>query len=395
MVACSSVNVPLSPYRIDVQQGNALEQEAVDKLKPGLSRSQVRFLLGTPLLVDPFHGNRWDYVYNFRKAGKLIEQKRLVLFFEGDVLSRIEAEGVTLKPEAPPLPPAETAKPAEEKGGPTSPLATDPPLAAEPLPAAVPNQPAAVPAAPAEEAKPQPAEPAAVEDSAPAPAALSAPVAATPAEAVKPAEAVPAPAPKPAEPAPEARPAAAPAVLPSERSLDETSIVRPLRSGDTTAQAPRKPAAAVEDKPEPVALQEESNVEGIKPDVMPEFPNASLLEGKLMEALNAWAEAWRTRNEDAYLAAYASSFRPAEGLARQEWEKRRRLLLGMSHNIDLKIEEVTTESLDEQYAQISFKQYYRSDTYKDAVAKRLKFVRADDRWLIEEETVLGPIGEGK
>ncbi len=111
LTACSSANVPISPYRIDVQQGNALEQESVDKLKPGLSRSQVRFLLGTPLLVDPFHGNRWDYVYNYRKAGRLTESRRLVLFFDGDVLARIESEGIEAKGETPPAQPQE--KPAE------------------------------------------------------------------------------------------------------------------------------------------------------------------------------------------------------------------------------------------------------------------------------------------
>lgn len=135
VAACSSVNLPLSPYRIDVQQGNALEQEAVEKLKPGMSRSQVRFLLGTPLLVDPFRGNRWDYVYNFRKAGRLTEQRRLALFFEGDTLVRIEAEGLSLQGGSGPAAqtanaaaPAVTAaasSPAAEKT-PAAPLAAQP-----------------------------------------------------------------------------------------------------------------------------------------------------------------------------------------------------------------------------------------------------------------------------
>lgn len=113
--ACTSANVPIAPYRIDVRQGNALEQEAVDKLKPGLSRSQVRYLLGTPLLVDPFHGNRWDYVYNYRKAGKLVESRRLALFFDGDVLARMESEGIEPKGEAPVAQPPE--KPVEPAKG--------------------------------------------------------------------------------------------------------------------------------------------------------------------------------------------------------------------------------------------------------------------------------------
>ncbi|MDO9219802.1 MAG: outer membrane protein assembly factor BamE [Thiobacillus sp.] len=88
---CSVVQ-KIGPHRIDVQQGNALDPENVARLKPGLTRSQVRFLLGTPLVVDPFRNDRWDYVYVFYEAGRLVEQKRITLFFDGDVLSRIEGD---------------------------------------------------------------------------------------------------------------------------------------------------------------------------------------------------------------------------------------------------------------------------------------------------------------
>ncbi|MDP1927616.1 MAG: outer membrane protein assembly factor BamE [Thiobacillus sp.] len=88
---CSAVQ-KIGPHRIDVQQGNALDPENVARLKPGLTRSQVRFLLGTPLVVDPFRNDRWDYVYVFYEAGTLVEQKRITLFFDGDALSRIEGD---------------------------------------------------------------------------------------------------------------------------------------------------------------------------------------------------------------------------------------------------------------------------------------------------------------
>lgn len=91
------------PYRIDVQQGNALDQESVARLKPGLSRSQVRFLLGTPLVVDPFRTDRWDYVYLYRKAGTLTEQKRVTLFFEDDTLARIEGDLPPASPDPAPV----------------------------------------------------------------------------------------------------------------------------------------------------------------------------------------------------------------------------------------------------------------------------------------------------
>ena len=90
VAGCSGGNI--GPHRIDVQQGNVIDQESVARLKPGLSRSQVRFLLGTPLVDDPFRTDRWDYVYRYYKAGKLTEQKRITLFFEGDTLTRIDGD---------------------------------------------------------------------------------------------------------------------------------------------------------------------------------------------------------------------------------------------------------------------------------------------------------------
>ena len=82
----------LKPHKIDVQQGNFLDQEAISKLKPGMSRSQVRFLLGTPLITDPFHPERWDYMFIDRKAGKLKEERRLTLYFDGDKLARATSD---------------------------------------------------------------------------------------------------------------------------------------------------------------------------------------------------------------------------------------------------------------------------------------------------------------
>jgi len=84
----------LSPYRIDIQQGNVVTQDMVTKLKPGMTRQQVRFVLGTPPIVDPFHHDRWDYVYYLNKGGKIVEHRRLVLLFEGDTLKRVEGDVV-------------------------------------------------------------------------------------------------------------------------------------------------------------------------------------------------------------------------------------------------------------------------------------------------------------
>lgn len=73
-------------YRQDVSQGNEITPEMLLEIKPGLNKSQVRFVLGTPLIQDSFHKNRWDYIYVIRKEGKFIESRHLILTFEKDVL---------------------------------------------------------------------------------------------------------------------------------------------------------------------------------------------------------------------------------------------------------------------------------------------------------------------
>ena len=82
--------MPSILYKIDVQQGNVVTQDMVEKLKPGMTKSQVRFVLGTPLIVDTFRDNRWDYAYVRQEKGELIEQERLTIFFENERLTHFE-----------------------------------------------------------------------------------------------------------------------------------------------------------------------------------------------------------------------------------------------------------------------------------------------------------------
>ena len=91
--ACSTRIV--RPFSIEVQQGNFVGQEMIAQLKPGMTRDQVRFLLGTPLVIDPFHDNRWEYVYTRRRASSNeVESRRITVFFEGDELVRVEGDVV-------------------------------------------------------------------------------------------------------------------------------------------------------------------------------------------------------------------------------------------------------------------------------------------------------------
>ncbi|MHB1292659.1 MAG: outer membrane protein assembly factor BamE [Sulfuricella sp.] len=98
LLAACSVTEKLTPYKIDIQQGNVVTQEMVAKLKPGMTKAQVRFILGTPLITDAFHANRWDYVYRYQKAGKLTEERKLALFFDQELLQRVEGDVVAASP---------------------------------------------------------------------------------------------------------------------------------------------------------------------------------------------------------------------------------------------------------------------------------------------------------
>lgn len=84
------------PYKIDIQQGNVITQEMVAKLQPGMTRSQARFVLGSPPITDMFHANRWDYVYRLAKGKKLVEERKLTLFFENDQLARVAGDVAAL-----------------------------------------------------------------------------------------------------------------------------------------------------------------------------------------------------------------------------------------------------------------------------------------------------------
>lgn len=94
LAGCSfdSVVGLVDPYRIDIRQGNYVDQEMVAQLRRGMTRDQVRYVLGSPLVVDMFRKDRWDYVYRFRPGSGEPQQRMIALFFDGDVLDRIEGD---------------------------------------------------------------------------------------------------------------------------------------------------------------------------------------------------------------------------------------------------------------------------------------------------------------
>lgn len=103
IAGCSntSVNLPDLPdfpvpslvHKQNVQQGNVVDQNQVNQLRPGMDKNQVNFIMGTPSIEDSFHANRWEYIYTFYHGNKdTWKQKRLSLFFENDKLARIQGD---------------------------------------------------------------------------------------------------------------------------------------------------------------------------------------------------------------------------------------------------------------------------------------------------------------
>ena len=83
----------ITPYRLEIVQGNVITSEQAALVKPGLTRAQVRDVLGSPLLTDPFHANRWDYVFTIRRQGAESQLRRVVVLFKGEGLESIDTGG--------------------------------------------------------------------------------------------------------------------------------------------------------------------------------------------------------------------------------------------------------------------------------------------------------------
>jgi len=103
MLGSCSYLQSLSVYKLDINQGNYITQDQVDRLKVGQTRQQVRSALGTPLVADAFHADRWDYAYEFQRQGRTLEHRQFTVYFVDDRLARWEGDEV-------PPPPAEVAR---------------------------------------------------------------------------------------------------------------------------------------------------------------------------------------------------------------------------------------------------------------------------------------------
>jgi outer membrane protein assembly factor BamE len=279
--SCASKLPSFRPYKMDIQQGNVVTSKMMLQLRPGMTKSQVRFIMGTPLIQDSFHSNRWDYFYQMRKEGKIVEQRRVILDFDKEALVRVRGDVI----------PAGTGDPAAEPTTGTEPISQPEDKrslidklkfwkkdekAQNPEPQAAPTDlvsPAAKPAAvkpddakPADikpesaeqaptgqQAAPEPAAPesAPAPESKPEPAPVPPPAPALPPEPVTdPAE--PAPASRTPEPVAEPEPAKVeePAVEPAQRPAPAEQS-KPVVAPEPEAKPAEEPA--VPSTPEPAA----------------------------------------------------------------------------------------------------------------------------------------------
>ncbi len=273
IVGCGSSVPVVKPFKMDIQQGNVVTSKMLLQLRPGMTKSQVKFIMGTPLINDSFHTNRWDYFYQMRRAGKVIEQRRVILDFENELLARVRGDvvpqgtpgaetGVTLSSEPSAIkkpvakegllenlkfwksnqePEAEpAAKPADIKPAPVKPVEAMPaPKAAEtPAPESKPIvEPEASVVAPATENEP--------------PSMLAVPIEIAPKEL----EPTPSPAPKAAP---------APVVAPTPKAPVVETVKQPSIVVPAPAPVKPEPAPIKQDEKAIFRLDKDINTNGLK-----------------------------------------------------------------------------------------------------------------------------------
>ena len=113
LTACSTDKLSQIPsYKLQIIQGNELDQSILNTLQPGMTREQIQMRLGTPLLRDPFHANRWDYIFIVTRDNQIKEEKKLTLYFDNEG-KLVHAEGNALTKQAQPIS-TSTTSPTEQ-----------------------------------------------------------------------------------------------------------------------------------------------------------------------------------------------------------------------------------------------------------------------------------------
>lgn len=349
LLACAGCSTPLlSPYKMDIRQGNYVTPEMREKLKLGMTRQQVRYVLGTPMLADAFHGDRWDYPYRLEQRGEIVEKQQLTLYFDGDNLARVEDNGkvvadmpvmVVEKPAEPPVAKVDPA--AEVQAGVQAwAAAWSAKNAGDYLAAYTPDY------APKGMSRKKWEKQRMERISRPKTIAVA---------------------------------LADFAVSMQDDTHAKVSFSQDYRS-DAYHDKVEKTLVLVKQDGRWLIADERPGRE-----VQADKPAAAGNPDEAVQAAVAqWAEAWSARDAEKYLAGYAANFKPA-GMSRAKWEAQRKERIGRAQSIEVKVSDLKIKLRDDTHASATFKQDYRSDAYSDSTRKTLKLEKTGDTWLIVGE----------
>lgn len=396
-IGCGSKLPAVKSYKMDIQQGNVVTSKMLLQLRPGMTKSQVRFIMGTPLITDSFHNNRWDYFYQLRQQGKVIEKRRVILDFDKDLLTSVRGDVIAASDKTADAPVdtsarsvAPTKKPVEKPWFAMFKFWGD-------------DEPAADSEASSAKDKGQATE-AAVAGAVTASSAVSpAPVGAEAATAAAAAD-IASDAPLKTEASAETN-----SSTESEAPAETESILRqkvvPAGVGNVMLlpeeAAPVQMAEPAITQPEAVnKIESSAQPSNAMPDAAPTkaaVPAVAATQDDaeitvaIEPAIDAWIEAWRAKNINAYLSAYADDFKPENGLSKKAWlAQRKQRLSGKRGDISVSLEDVTITLRNETQVSVQFFQKYASKVYSDEVTKQLdlRFHAAKQRWLITREFVV-------
>lgn len=342
LASCSGLSTPLlSPYKMDIRQGNYVTPEMREKLKLGMTKQQVRYVLGTPMLADAFHGDRWDYPYSLEQRGEIVEKQQLTLYFDGDHLSRVEDNGKVVAD----------------------------------MPVMVVEQPVAEPA------KADPA----VEVLAGVQAWAAAWSAKNAGDYLAAYTADYAPLGMSREKWEKQRLDRISRPKTIEVMLSDFAVSMLDENHAMVEFTQNYRSDAYRDVVEKtLTLVKQDGRWLIADERLGRVMAAANAEKAVQAAVNRWAEAWAARDVESYLAGYADNFKPA-GMSRAKWEAQRKERIGRAQSIEVKVSELKVVLRDDTHASATFKQDYRSDAYADSMRKTLKLEKTGDAWLIVAE----------
>ncbi len=334
--SCSSTLPSFKTYKLDVQQGNVVTSKMMLQLKPGMTKSQVRYLLGTPLLQDSFHPDRWDYLYEMNRDGKVIERRRVVMEFGEQGLKTVRGDIIPGG-----QPGAENAAVASVEDVTTATsnkalLNEDPKKGwLDRFKFWADDEPAVQPKSGVPKVYQGPMDK--VVDASPKPIVEESII---------------------------EQPAELPVVVEEAKAVAENAI-----APESVANQPDQPQA-LQDAPKELGSDAKT-------------PDQTLIEKRV----TSWANAWRTKNVTEYLGYYSNQFKP-EGMSKKAWLAQRKQRLSKQGEIKLSLENVEVR-FEGKRAVAEFIQHYSASGYSDHVVKVLSFERNQNEWMIVRELVTG------